>query len=117
LRCDVAQTLTRWPVTVMWWCRVSGADLDRVVRHVRSDARLRLCVLLTGPANFLVAASTASLHDLMRMRVWLESAVPVGGVVDVTVGLRTRKRIGLLHPAGRCTGTVVPIAFISQPGG
>lgn len=46
--------------------------------------------------------------------------MPVGGVVDVTVVLRTRKRMGwLLHPDGRCTGDVVPVAFgpVSQPDG
>lgn len=72
-RCDVAQMLTRWPVNVTWRCRIPGADVDRVVRHVRSDARVRLCMSLTGPANFLVTAWTASLHDLMQMQAWLDA--------------------------------------------
>ncbi len=114
-RCDVAQMLTRWPVNVTWWCRIPGADVERVVRHVRSDARVRLCMSLTGPANFLVTAWTASLHDLMQMQAWLEGALPVGGIVDVTVVLRTRKRMGwLLHPDGRCTGDVVAATWESQ---
>jgi DNA-binding Lrp family transcriptional regulator len=107
----VAQLLTRWPVCVTWWCRVPGAEIDAVVAALRREPRVRLCLSLTGPANFLVTAWTSSLADLLQLQTWLETALAGGEVVDASVILRTRKRMGwLLHPDGRSTGEVVPLA-------
>ncbi|WP_209307622.1 Lrp/AsnC family transcriptional regulator [Geodermatophilus sp. DF01-2] len=109
-RCDVAQVLTRWPVCVTWWCRVPGTAVDALVAQVRHEPRVRLCLSLTGPANLLVTAWTSSLADLTRTQTWLEKAMPAGEIVDASVILRTRKRMGWrLHPDGRATGEVVPL--------
>jgi hypothetical protein len=90
---------------------VPGAAIDAVVAQLRQEARVRLCLSLTGPANFLVTAWTGSLADLTQLQTWLESVLTGGEVVDASVILRTRKRMGwLLHPDGRCTGEVVPLA-------
>lgn len=108
-RCEVAQLLTRWPVCVTWWCRVPSDAHEHLVGRLRLEPRVRLCMSLTGPANFLVTMWTGSLVDLMRSQAWLEGMLSSGEIVDTSVILRTRKRMGwLLHPDGRCTGQVVP---------
>lgn len=109
-RCEVAQLLTRWPICVTWWMRLPTGKIGEALREVSADPRVRLCLSLTGPENFLVTAWTHSLTELVGMQSALEGAVPTATIVDTSVILRTRKRIGwLLHPDGRCTGRTVPL--------
>ncbi|MFP5020254.1 Lrp/AsnC family transcriptional regulator [Pseudonocardia phyllosphaerae] len=115
-RCEVAQLLTRWPVCVTWWIRMPTAAVPGAVRRIRRDPRVRLCLSLTGPANVLVTAWTQSLPELVAMQAVLERELPEAEIVDTSVVLRTRKRMGwLLHPDGRCTGTSVPLAPAAYP--
>ena len=110
-RCEVAQLLTRWPVCVTWWIRLPTAAIEPAVERVRRDPRVRLCISLTGPSNFLVTAWTRSMTELVRMQNLLEREIPAAEIIDTSVILRTRKRMGwLLHPDGRCTGETVPLA-------
>ena len=109
-RCEVAQLATRWPICVTWWIRLPTDGVGEAVRHIRGDARVRLCLSLTGPANFLVTAWTHTLPELVGMQSALERALPAAEIVDTSVILRTRKRMGwLLHPDGRSTGETVPL--------
>ncbi|MFP5068158.1 Lrp/AsnC family transcriptional regulator [Pseudonocardia nantongensis] len=109
-RCEVAQLLTRWPICVTWWIRLPTDDVGAAVHRIRGDARVRLCLSLTGPANFLVTAWTHALPELVGMQSALEKALPAAEIVDTSVILRIRKRMGwLLHPDGRCTGETVPL--------
>lgn len=109
-RCEIAQLLTRWPICVTWWIRLPTADVGDAVRRIGTDPRVRLCLSLTGPENFLVSAWTHALPELVGMQSGLERALPAAEIVDTSVILRTRKRMGwLLHPDGRCTGRNVPL--------
>ncbi|MFI0464386.1 hypothetical protein ACH347_09935 [Saccharopolyspora sp. 5N102] len=66
--------------------------------------------IFTGSANLVVNAWTADMGDLMNMQDNLERLLPAGGIVNSSVILRTRKRVGwLMHPDGRCTGEVIPL--------
>ncbi|WP_235883542.1 Lrp/AsnC family transcriptional regulator [Saccharopolyspora elongata] len=110
LRCEVAQLHTRWPMQVIWWCRLPGSTLAAAVSRLREDSRVRLCMSVTGSANLVVNAWTADMGDLMNMQDSLERLLPAGGIVNSSVILRTRKRVGwLMHPDGRCTGEVIPL--------
>lgn len=109
-RCEVAQLLTRWPICVTWWIRLPTAAVEHAVRRVRTDPRVRLCLSLTGPENLLVTVWTHSLGELVGMQSALERSLPQAQIVDTSVILRTRKRMGwLLHPDGRATGACVPV--------
>ncbi|WP_235883711.1 Lrp/AsnC family transcriptional regulator [Saccharopolyspora elongata] len=110
LRCEVAQLHTRWPIAVIWWCRLPNSALPAAVSRLREDSRVRLCMSVTGSANLVVNAWTADMGDLMNMQDNLERLLPAGGIVNSSVILRTRKRVGwLMHPDGRCTGEVIPL--------
>ena len=107
LRCDVAQDATRWPITVTWWCRLPVRAHREVVEIVNARPELRLCMSLTGPANFLVSMWVPSLPDLLRVQEWLESRAPSLEIIDSSVTLRSRKRMGWeLDTHGRATGYV-----------
>ncbi|MFI5709363.1 Lrp/AsnC family transcriptional regulator [Kribbella sp. NPDC051620] len=102
MRCEVSQLHTRWPVSVSWWCRVPTALLPSIADKMRAEPRVRMCMSLTGPANFVVFAWTSDLTDLMKLQGTLEDLLPAGGVIDTSVTLRTRKRAGwLLSADGR----------------
>ncbi|WP_432845792.1 Lrp/AsnC family transcriptional regulator [Amycolatopsis sp. CA-161197] len=101
MRCELSQLHTRWPVSVIWWCRVPKPLLLSVVARMRAEPRVRMCMSMTGPANFVVFAWTAGLADLMQLQGVLEDLLPPGALIDSSVTLRTRKRAGwLLRPDG-----------------
>ncbi|WP_326568908.1 Lrp/AsnC family transcriptional regulator [Amycolatopsis rhabdoformis] len=102
MRCELSQLHTRWPVSVTWWCRVPKPLLLSVVGRMRAEPRVRMCMSMTGPANFVVFAWTAGLTDLMQVQGVIEDLLPPGAIIDSSVTLRTRKRAGwLLRPDGR----------------
>ncbi|SFQ76215.1 Lrp/AsnC family transcriptional regulator [Amycolatopsis rubida] len=110
IRCEVAQLHTRWPMHVIWWCRLPGRDLPAAVARLRENPRVRLCMSVTGAANLVVNAWTADMAELLAMQDSLEQLLPGGGILTGSVILRTRKRVGwLMHPDGRCTGEVIPL--------
>jgi hypothetical protein len=107
LRCDVAQSATRWPVTATWWCRLPIRLHRTLAEIVRTRPELRLCLSLTGPANFLVSMWVSSLTDMMHQQEWMEAQMAELEVVDASVTLRSRKRMGWeLDDRGRATGYV-----------
>lgn len=102
MRCELSQLHTRWPVSVTWWCRMPKPLLLSVVARMRVEPRVRMCMSMTGPANFVLFGWTASLTDLMQLQGVLEDLLPPGAIIDSSVTLRTRKRAGwLLRPDGR----------------
>lgn len=115
-RVEIAQLLTRWPITVTWWCRVPTEAQPEVIETLRREQRTRLCLSTTGPANFLVSMWAASLPDVVTAQGILERHLSrAGEIVDTTVSLRTRKRLGwMLDPEGRATGVVHPPLPASQ---
>lgn len=105
IRCEVAQLHTRWPITVTWWCRLPGVQLQETIAHLRNDGSVRMCMSLTGPSNFAVQAWVSDMADLMATQARLEQILHPGEIADSSVTLRTRKRNGwLLHPDGRSRG-------------
>lgn len=110
LRCEVAQEATRWPITVTWWCRLPVQAHHEVVEILRARPELRLCMSLTGPANFLVSMWVSSLPDILRVQEWLEQRAPNLNIVESSVTLRSRKRMGWeLRADGRATGFVTSL--------
>ncbi|MDV8033665.1 Lrp/AsnC family transcriptional regulator [Rhodococcus sp. NPDC079359] len=107
LRCEVAQDATRWPITVTWWCRLPVQAHQEVVEIIRARSELRLCMSLTGPANFLLSMWVSSVPEILRVQEWLESRAPSLHIIESSVTLRSRKRMGWeLGAEGRATGYV-----------
>jgi DNA-binding Lrp family transcriptional regulator len=110
LRCDVAQSATRWPVTATWWCRLPIRFHRPMAEIVRTRPELRLCLSLTGPTNFLVSMWVSSLADILRHQEWMEARMADLEVVDASVTLRSRKRMGWeLDARGQATGYVTSV--------
>lgn len=107
LRCEVAHTLSGWPVTALWWVRVPPPDLDEVGRRLAAHPDVRMSAAVTGPANLYTAMWLRSLADLPAFEADLIRRYPRVEVLDRTVVLDSAKRIGrILAADGRCVGYV-----------
>lgn len=108
-RCEIAQSHTRWPVTVSFWCRVPAVDRPRLLDQLMSEPRLRTCMSVAGRANFVVTVWIESISEILSFQEWLEGHMPSGEILDTSIVLQATKRMGwILEPDGRASGAVVP---------
>ncbi|MEU4317726.1 Lrp/AsnC family transcriptional regulator [Nocardia fluminea] len=108
-RCEIAQSYTRWPVTVSFWCRTPAVDRPRLLDQLMSEPRVRTCMSVAGRANFVVTIWVESISEILPFQEWLESYMPSGEILDTSIVLQATKRMGwILEPDGRASGTVVP---------
>ncbi|WFR73390.1 Lrp/AsnC family transcriptional regulator [Prescottella defluvii] len=116
LRCDVAQPLSGWPVSVWMWAHVPVDECDDVARRLVALPETRACLVLTGaPANFFYSVWVRSLEDVHRVEQLLRQIVPSLEILDRTVTLRFFKRMGrILDESGRSTESV-PMDIWSDP--
>lgn len=109
-RCEVARSLSGWPVSVSLWCAAPPADTARITAHVSGMREIRLCASLSGPHNLLFAAWLRSIDDIHAFESRLVGAFPRLTVADRAVTLWPMKLAGhLLDPSGRRLGSV-PLA-------
>lgn len=116
LRCDVAQPLSGWPVSVWMWAHVPVDECDAVARRLVELPETRACLVLTGaPANFFYSVWVRSLEDVHRLEQLLRRIVPSLEILDRTVTLRFFKRMGrILDDSGRSVEGV-PMDIWSDP--
>ncbi|GLW73430.1 AsnC family transcriptional regulator [Kitasatospora phosalacinea] len=105
VRCEVAQSVTGWPVTAVLRCSVPAAELDRTARALAVLPDVRLSCALTGRANLLLMLWLRSLDQLPSQEAILASRHPEVRIEEREVCLRTVKQLGrLLGPGGRAVG-------------
>ncbi|WP_430334371.1 Lrp/AsnC family transcriptional regulator [Rhodococcus sp. ACT016] len=116
LRCDVAQPLSGWPVSVSMWAHVPVDECDDVARRLVALPETRACLVLTGaPANFYFSVWVRSLEDVHRTEQHMRQIVPTLTILDRTVALRYFKRMGrILDERGRSIASV-PMDIWSDP--
>ncbi|WP_224281727.1 Lrp/AsnC family transcriptional regulator [Streptomyces sp. LS1784] len=106
MRCEVAQSLSGWPVTVALWCRVPPPSLDSVARSVARLPEIRLSIGLTGPDNLLLIAWLRDTANLPELEAALATRFPELVPVRRAVCLRTFKHMGrLLDERGLAVGS------------
>lgn len=116
LRCDVAQPLSGWPVSVSMWAHVPVDECDDIARRLVALPETRACLVLTGaPANFYFSVWVRSLEDVHRIEQLMRRIVPTLAILDRTVTLRYFKRMGrILDERGRSVASV-PMDIWSDP--
>ncbi|MCD7053089.1 Lrp/AsnC family transcriptional regulator [Rhodococcus sp. BH2-1] len=118
LRCDVAQPLSGWPVSVSMWAYVPVDECDDVARRLAALPETRACLVLTGaPANFYFSVWVRSLADIHSTEQLLRQMVPSLAILDRTVALRFFKRMGRILDARGRSITSVPMDIWSDPVG
>ncbi|MFC1442402.1 AsnC family transcriptional regulator [Streptacidiphilus sp. N1-10] len=104
LRCEVAQSVTGWPVTAVLWATVPPEQLDVAGRALTVLPDVRVCCALTGPRNLMLVVWLRTLDELpaLEARIARQHGVVV---VDRAVCLRTVKQMDrLLDADGRAVG-------------
>ncbi|MFJ8818903.1 Lrp/AsnC family transcriptional regulator [Amycolatopsis thermoflava] len=108
-RCEVAQSVSRWPISSTWLASVAPADQQRTVDAITTLPELRMCLSTTGDSNIAFTVWTRSLADLLRLERLIGEKLPWLTVRDNGINLRTPKRMGwLLTADGRATDEIVP---------
>ncbi|MGW2485665.1 AsnC family transcriptional regulator [Streptomyces sp. NPDC001606] len=106
MRCEIAQSVSGWPVTAVLRCRVPAARLDSVARSVAALPEIRLSVGLTGPENLHLIAWLRDASGLPALEASLATRFPELTVVRSAVSLRTLKHMGrLLDERGLAVGS------------
>jgi DNA-binding Lrp family transcriptional regulator len=117
IRCEVAQTAARRPISCTWRARLRPADHARTIAALHTLPHLRLCMSTTGDANLLIVTWTSGLDRILEIEQVLGEKLPWLELRDSGINLRTSKRVGwLLDDRGRATGEVVtPVALRPYP--
>nr|WP_133901891.1 Lrp/AsnC family transcriptional regulator [Actinophytocola oryzae] len=114
LRCEVAQSITGWPVAATFWARVPPDELDRTASALTELPEVRMCAAVTGADNLMMVLWLRSLGDIQRLETELARRLPALTLTDRAVALRAVKRMGCLLDDDRITG-VVPIDPWASP--
>ncbi len=116
LRCDIAQPLSGWPISVSVWARVPVDDCTDVGRRLVALPETRACLALAGaPANFYHSVWVRSLDDVHRVERTLRHLVPSLDIQGRTITLHTVKRMGrILDDHGRSV-EAVPMDIWADP--
>ncbi|WP_331767470.1 AsnC family transcriptional regulator [Embleya sp. NBC_00896] len=114
-RCEVARSLTGWPVCMTWWLRVPAAELDETAARLTALGDVRMCCAVTGTANLVVVVWLRRASDAPALEVDWSRRFPRLGVLDSAMTIQVVKRMGrVVGPDGHGTG-FVPLDIWSDP--
>lgn len=107
LRCELARTLTGWPVYAWFFARVSTAHLDETGRALTRIPEVRTVTSTAGPYNLIIAVWVRSLVDVQELETKMTRGLPHLDVIDRSIAVRPVKLVGrLLDERGRATGSI-----------
>ncbi len=101
LRCDMAQSLSGYPVTCQWFAKVSAGQHDAAAKTLRQLRNVRFIASTTGPSNFTIIMWLRSVADIMDVELTLQQNIPDIELQESVVMLACAKRVGRkLRPDG-----------------
>jgi DNA-binding Lrp family transcriptional regulator len=116
LRCEVARSLSGWPVSAWLFLRVPSDRIDEAGQVLAGVPEVRAVLNAVGPANLLVAVWLRTSLDSQRLETQLLRRLPYVEVTDRSIVIRPFKLVGrLLDPRGYAVG-VVPLALPGADG-
>lgn len=107
LRCDVAYSITQWPVNATLRATVPPEHLHATGLAISRLPQVRMCGSVTGRTNLLVTAWLESPEGIHRLETKLAEQVPGFAVAERSIALRMLKRMGrVLNEDGLAVGAV-----------
>ncbi|TDD80549.1 Lrp/AsnC family transcriptional regulator [Saccharopolyspora karakumensis] len=107
IRCEVAQSLTGWPVSAIFWANVPAGQLAEVGRALAKVPEVRFCAAVTGEHNLVMIVWLRSPEDCQHVEERLAADFPSLSLAERAITLRQPKRQSrLLDDWGRCTEVV-----------
>ncbi|MEV4646561.1 Lrp/AsnC ligand binding domain-containing protein [Saccharopolyspora sp. NPDC049357] len=107
LRCELARTLTGWPVYAWFFAKVATAHLDETGRALARIPEVRSVTSTAGPYNLIISVWLRSLVDVQELETQMTRGLPHLDVIDRSIAVRPVKLVGrLLDERGCATGSV-----------
>ncbi|TDC86312.1 Lrp/AsnC family transcriptional regulator [Actinomadura sp. 7K507] len=101
-RCEVARSLSGWPVTVYLWASAPPDEVARLAGLLAGLRETRMCASLSGADNVLFAVWLRSADQVQAFEAALHRRFPQLAVTDRAVALWQMKLAGqILDPQGR----------------
>ncbi len=101
-RCEVARSVSGWPVTVYLWATTPPDEVARVAGQLAGLRETRMCASLSASHNVLFAVWLRSVDRVQAFETALRRRFPQLAVTDRAVALWQLKLAGqLLDPDGR----------------
>jgi DNA-binding Lrp family transcriptional regulator len=115
MRCELAQSLTPWPVTATFFLRCPADKIDVTAQALSRLRNVRAVLATVGHRNLCFAAWVPSISHVVRMESQLVTRMPHVQVTERSFVTRPVKLMGqLLDEDGWRTGTV-PIDVRRNP--
>lgn len=110
LRIHVAQQYSNWPAVTWYFLQVPVASLVEGDDAWLAMPEIQFAGVAFGEFNLIVALTSRSRADALRLEAVLESRIPGARVADRSTVIRVHKHLGhLLAPSGRATGQIVSL--------
>ncbi|SDZ27575.1 DNA-binding transcriptional regulator, Lrp family [Saccharopolyspora shandongensis] len=107
IRCEVAQSLTGWPISAIFWANVPPDELSTVGRILATLPEIRFCAAVTGRHNLVMIVWLRSPEDSQHLEERLAARLPSLSLAERAITLHQLKRQSrLLDDLGRCTEVV-----------
>lgn len=100
LCCDVANEEVGWPVTSIWFGRVSPSSIEATVTVLSGLPEVRVCFVVTGDADLFFSVYHRTLEGVSGLRRKLAHLTPNLDIGNSYILLRSRKRTGWRLTAG-----------------
>ncbi|PYI65600.1 AsnC family transcriptional regulator [Arthrobacter livingstonensis] len=111
LRCDMAQSLSGYPVTCQWFAKVPAGQHEAAAATLRRLRNVRFIASTTGQSNFTIIMWLRSVADIMDVELTLQQNIPDIELQESVVMLACAKRVGRkLRPDGTA------LAAVAGPG-
>lgn len=115
LRCELARSLTPWPVSATFFLRCPADKIDVTAQALSTLREVRAVMATVGPSSLCFTAWVPSVSHVYRLESQLAARMPHVQVADRSFVIRPIKLMGqLLDEEGRRTGTV-PIDLRRSP--
>jgi DNA-binding Lrp family transcriptional regulator len=115
MRCELAQSLTPWPVCATFFLRCPADKIDVTAQALSMLREVRAVMVTVGPCNLYFSAWVRSVSDVYLLEAQLATRMPHVQVADRAFVIRPVKLMGqLLDEDGLRIGTV-PIDLRQSP--
>lgn len=112
LRTDMPRWASGWPIAAWYFVRVPAAHLSAVGTQLRTLRSVRAVLSVAGPANVLVNVWMRSLVEVEHLEGVMEQQLPGVSVLDRSLVMAVRKRMGRVFDADESPVGVVPWAEV-----
>jgi DNA-binding Lrp family transcriptional regulator len=115
MRCELARSLTPWPVSAVFFLRCPADKIDVTAQALSKLREVRAVMATVGPFNLYLSAWVRTVSDVYLLESQLVARLPHVQVADRAFAIRPVKLMGqLLNEDGLRIGTV-PIDLRGSP--